>query len=551
MSETVTFLFTDLEGSTRLWEEHPGAMRDALARHDEILREAITSHGGHVVKTTGDGAHAAFTSAGDAVGAAVAAQLALGAEDWSAVDGLRVRMGVHTGPAEARDGDYYGTAVNRAARLMSAAHGGQVLVSLATEEHLRDSGSDAVELVELGEVRLRDLSRPERVYQVTVPGLEAEFPPLRSLDAFPSNLPVQTSSFVGRDDEVRAVAEALEGSRMVTLTGVGGVGKTRLGVQVAAEVLPAFPDGAWLCELAAASDDEAMAQVVAAALGALAGADADINERIVEYLRNKQALVVLDNCEHLLGAVARLADAILRRCPGVSLVATSREGLGVEGERVWPLRSLALPDPSRLGMEAEESEALRLFAERAAAASPDFELDATTITAVADICRRLDGIPLAIELAAARTVSMTPSQISTRLDERFRLLTGGRRTAVERHQTLRAAVDWSFSLLDQRTQTVFNGLGVFAGSFDDEAAEAVATGEGIEEWDVVDALGELVAKSMVVAERDRLRNRYQLLETMRAYARERLEESGEADAWRRRHAAHYATFADLASPALR
>jgi predicted ATPase/class 3 adenylate cyclase len=548
---TVTFLFTDLEGSTRLWDEHPDTMRDALARHDAILRDAVESQHGAIVKSTGDGIHAVFASAHDAVGAAVTAQRALGTESWSVPSPIKVRMGLHTGEAEHRDGDYYGTATNRAARIMSVAHGGQVLVTLSTEELLSDSLPDGVTLRDLGEHRLRDLSRPDRVFQISASGLREDFPPIRSLDAYPGNLPVQLTSFVGRHQELVALGKLLREARLVTITGTGGVGKTRLSVQLAAEVLQRFPDGAWLCELAAASDDEAMAQVVAAALGALAGADADIDERIVEYLRNKQALVVLDNCEHLLGAVARLADAILRRCPGVCLVATSREGLGIEGERVWPLRSLPLPDTSRSGMEAEESDALRLFAERAAAASPDFELDATTVTAVADICRRLDGIPLAIELAAARAVSMSPSQISTRLDERFRLLTGGRRTAVERHQTLRAAVDWSFSLLDERTQTVFNRLGVFAGSFDDEAAEAVATGDGIEEWDVVDALGELVAKSMVLAERDGSSTRYQLLETMRAYARERLEESGEADAWRRRHAAHYAAFADLASPALR
>jgi predicted ATPase/class 3 adenylate cyclase len=546
---TVTFLFTDLEGSTRLWQDHPEAMRGALARHDEILRDAVAAHDGHVVKTTGDGIHAVFASAHHALDAAVRAQHALGSERWTTPDPLKVRMGLHTGEAEHRNGDYYGTATNRAARLMSVAHGGQILVSLSTEELLSDDEREGITLVDLGEHRLRDLSRPDRVFQVRAPGLVVDFPPIRSLDAFPGNLPVQLSSFVGRRDELVALAAILRDARLVTITGTGGVGKTRLAVQLAAEILQRFPDGAWLCELAAASDADSMVLVVAATLGVEPRAGITLVESVVEFLRHKQALVIVDNCEHVLDSSARLADAILRGCQNVRVLATSREGLGAEGEQAWPLRSLPITaDPENA---AGLAEAPQLFIERARAAQPEIALHSSDSVAIEEICQRLDGIPLAIELAAARVVSMSPPQIASRLDERFRLLTGGRRTAVERHQTLRATVDWSYSMLEEREQTVFNRLGVFSGSFDAAAAESIAADDRIEEWDVVDALGGLVAKSLVIAERSQGTTRYQLLETMRAYAREQLDATDDADTWRRRHAQHYAEFAEACGPALR
>jgi len=525
---TVTFLFTDLEGSTRLWEEFPQAMKDALARHDEILRDAIVAHDGHIVKTTGDGVHAAFADAAGAVDAALDAQIALSRESWTATGPLRVRIGIHTGAAEARDGDYYGTAVNRAARLMSAANGGQTIVSLTTEELLRDVNPGGWELVDLGEHRLRDLQRAERVFQLCGDGLAADFPPLRTLDAYAGNLPAQLTSFIGRDDEVAAISEMLRSSRLVTLTGVGGVGKTRLAIQVAAEMLPEFPDGAWLCELAAANARDTMSDVVASALGVQPRAGMTLEGSIVEFLRTKRLLVVLDNCEHLLDAAADLADRVLRACDDVRILATSREGLAVDGEHVRPVRSL------------QRSSAELLFADRACAVAPDFTLDGAHAAAVADVCRRLDGIPLAIELAASRVSSMSPEEIASLLDERFRLLTGGKRTAVERHQTLRAMVDWSYSLLDDTERVVFDRLGVFSGSFDAAAAAAVVAGDGVEPWDVRDALASLCDRSMVVAEPGEAGvTRYSMLETLRAYARERLDERGEPDRWRRRHASHY------------
>ena len=542
---TVTFLFTDLEGSTRLWEEHPEAMEPSLARHDAILRDAVVAHDGYVVKMRGDGAHAAFANATNAVHAARDAQRALVAEDWGSAGELRVRMGIHTGPAQARDGDYYGSAVNRAARLMSAAHGGQIVVSLATEELARDALSDEVELVDLGEHLLRDLSRPERIFEVRAPDLASGFPGLQTLDAYPTNLPLQLSSFVGRESELAAIAEAMRQSRLVTITGVGGVGKTRLAVQIAAELLPDFPDGAWLFELAGVSDADGVAQLVASTLGVREHAEVGLESSIAEFLRRRTALLVLDNCEHVLDAAARLAAKVLQTCPDVYVVATSREGLAVEGERVWPLRSLPIPSADEPPEMIAASDAVQLFVERAVMARPGFTLDGTNASAVADICRRLDGIPLAIELAAARVSAMRPNEIAARVDERFRLLTGGRRTAVERHQTLRAAVDWSYALLDENEQRVFARLGVFAGGFDAAAAEEVVAGDGIEAWDVVDAVASLVDKSMLVDEEPIVdTTRYGMLETLRQYAIEQLAASDDVDAWRRRHAAHFGGVAE-------
>jgi predicted ATPase/class 3 adenylate cyclase len=548
---TVTFLFTDLEGSTRLWDEHPEAMREALARHDEILRDAVEKRGGVVVKTTGDGLHAAFATAPDAVVAALDAQRALVAQEWTLPEALEVRMGLHTGAAELRGNDYYGPAVNRAARVSAAAHGGQIVASAATADLIRDDLAAELDLVDLGEHRLRDLGRPERIVQVTHPDLRSEFPRLRTLDAFPGNLPAQLTSFVGRDPELEGIAAALADGRLVTLTGAGGVGKTRLAVQVAAELLPSFADGAWLCELAAASNEDTMLQVVVVTLGVEPRAGLSTEESIREFLRSKRVLLVFDNCEHLLRAVRELAGALLQGCPNARLLVTSREGLGLAGEQVWPLRSLDVPR-STLPGEVAAAEACVLFTERARAVRPGFAIDADNADAIADICRRLDGIPLALELAAARVVAMSPADIAARLDERFRLLTGGRHASIERHQTLRGAVDWSYSLLDADEQIVFDRLAVFSGTFDARAAEAVAAGDGVEGWDVLDALTRLVAKSMVLAEpaADGAM-RYQLLETIRQYAAERLDEAGVPDAVRRRHAQHYAAVAEEIAAGIR
>jgi predicted ATPase/class 3 adenylate cyclase len=548
---TVTFLFSDLEGSTRLWEDHPEMMKEALARHDQILRGAVAAHGGDVVKSTGDGLHAVFETAHAAAVAAVEAQAGLGKESWSGTGPLKVRMGLHTGEAESRGGDYYGPVVNRAARLTAAAHGGQVLATRATEEVLRDHLDEDLGLVDLGEHRLRDLSRPEHVFQLLGPGVAEHFPSLRSLEAFPGNLPLQLTSFVGRSEELAAIAGLLGESRLVTLTGVGGVGKTRLAIQVAADTLPAYADGAWLCELAAANDGVALVEVVATSLGVSPRAGVSLLGSVEESLRAKQALLILDNCEHVLDAAGELADEVLRECSRVRILATSRQGLAMVGERVFPLRPLSVPEPSAVHEATVASDAVRLFAERAEAARSGFAIDETNAGAVAEICRRLDGVPLALELAAARVVAMSPTDILGRLEERFRLLTGGRRTAVERHQTLRATVNWSYELLAPTERVVFDRLGVFAGSFDPTAAEAVAAGDGMAAWDVLDALTSLVTKSMVALEETRDGGvRYALLETLRQYARERLDEIDDTDARQRRHAEYYAGVAETIGPAL-
>jgi predicted ATPase/class 3 adenylate cyclase len=539
-SGTVTFLFSDIEGSTRLWLEHPEAMKSTLARHDELVRKSIELHGGHVVKTTGDGFHAVFSSAAGAVEAAVAAQLALLAEPWPATGALRVRMGIHSGPAELRDGDYFGTTVNKAARLMSVAHGGQIVVSLATEELVQDGD---LELIDLGEHGLRDLARPERVFQVAHPDLERNFPRLSSLDVYAGNLPVQTTSFVGRDDDVARIVELLDDASLVTLTGTGGVGKTRLAVQVAAEVVPRFADGAWFCELAAVDDGDAMAQVISASLGCVQRPGLSLADSIVEYLKVRELLLVVDNCEHLLDEACAFVDAVVRSCPKVTVLATSREALDVAGERVVRVRSLAAPASTAAGDDLMAASAVRLFADRAVDAGADGDWDRRQWVAVGEICRRVDGIPLAIELAAARTTSMSPTDVAAHLDERFRLLTGKRRGRVERHQTLRATVEWSYQLLENDEPVVFDRLGVFAGPFDNAAAIAVA-GEGLDGWEVTDALSSLVAKSMLVPETGTDgATRYGMLETLRQFSRERLDETGGTDACRRAHAEHYASSA--------
>jgi class 3 adenylate cyclase len=371
---TVTFLFTDLEGSTRLWEEHPGAMRSALARHDAILRDAVESQGGSVVKTTGDGLHAVFATAESAVGAAVAMQRELAAQSWGDFGVMGVRVGIHTGEAELRAGDYFGSALNRAARLMAAAHGGQVVVSQATASVLHDDLPEGIGLLDLGEHRLRDLSRPERVFQVTHLDLVRDFAPLRSLDSFPGNLPLSVTSFVGRERELMSVTQSLSDARVVTLTGVGGVGKTRLALQVAAAVQSAYPDGSWLCELAGVRDPEAVPDALLAAFDMQARPGVTASDTVLELLGNKQILLIVDNCEHLLLAVARLVSAIERSCSGVEVLATSREGLDIDGERILVVSSLEMPDASDELDAIGQVDSVRLFVERAQAVSGDFAL---------------------------------------------------------------------------------------------------------------------------------------------------------------------------------
>jgi predicted ATPase/class 3 adenylate cyclase len=550
-SGTVTLLFADIEGSTRLWEQHPDAMAEALAQHDELLRAAVESCGGHVVKTTGDGLFAAFARADSAVAAALAAQNSLATATWGVTGRLRVRMGLHTGHSEFHDGDYHGSAVNRAARLSAAGHGDQVLVSGATEAVVGDALPQGAELVDLGEHRLRDLARPLRVFQLLHPTLPGKFPPIRSLDVLPGNLPRQLTSFVGREDDVERVCALVGAHSLVTLTGVGGVGKTRLAIEVAAEAAPMFPDGVWLCELAPVTESAAVLETMAATFDVRPFPGRVLRDVLLEYLAPKRLLIVLDNCEHLLAPAADAVDVILKRCPRAVVLATSREGLALPGEQIVAVPALELPhvddDPGAIG----QAEAVRLFCDRAAAANADFALTARNSTSVAQLCRRLDGIPLAIELAAARVRSLSPEDLVSRLDQRFKLLTRGSRASLERHQTLRNAIDWSHDLLSEPEQVVLRRMSVFAGSFDLAAAEAVVSGGDIDSGDVIDLLTELVDKSLLDVDPLAGGVRYRLLETIRQYAQERLEASGEMAALRGRHLAHYVGLAETAGPHLR
>jgi len=402
-SGTVTFLFTDTEGSTQLWEAAPDAMRAALAWHDSILRVAIEAHDGYVFATGGDGFAAAFARAGDALAAGEKARMALVSEEWPEEAPLRVRMALHTGEAAERDGNYFGGAVNRAARLMAVGHGGQLLVSAATAELLTGT-----ELVDLGEHRLRDLDRPLRVFQVG----EGRFPALRTLDAFPGNLPLQLSSYIGREKELERAAAALADSRIVTLTGVGGVGKTRLALQVAAEVLPRFTDGAWLVELAPVRDPDGVPDAVAAVFEVTPHRGQSLLQALVEFLRGKQLLLVVDNCEHLLEPAATLIETLERACPRVAVLATSREGLGIDGERMLAVPSLVSPKAEASPEAVAEAAAVRLFVDRAQAVKAEFSVTGDNAAAVAQVCRRLDGVPLAIELAAARVQAMNPAELA-------------------------------------------------------------------------------------------------------------------------------------------
>jgi predicted ATPase/class 3 adenylate cyclase/DNA-binding CsgD family transcriptional regulator/tetratricopeptide (TPR) repeat protein len=548
----VTFLFTDIEGSTALWESVPDAMRAAQERHDAILRSTIDKYAGHVFSSAGDGLGAAFARVGDAVGAAVEAQRALACEPWPTAAPLRVRMGVHTGEATERDGDYFGPAVNRCARLMAVAHGGQLVCSGVTADLVADRLGPGIGLRDLGQHRLKDLGRPERVFQVTGPGLEETFDLLRSLDgpARRHNLPLQTTSFVGRTAEMAELASLVAGGRqLVTVVGPGGIGKTRLGLQVTAEAVDVIGEGVWLVELASVADPELVARTVAAVLRVREEPGRPLLDTLVDAVGDRCMLVMLDNAEHVLDATAKLVDALLRCCPQLRLLVTSREPLGLGGEHVFRVPSLSVPTgEAATPQQLAAFEAVQLFTERASLQRPGFVLDEANAAAVSAVCARLDGIPLALELAAARLGSLSVSEINARLDQRLRLLIGGSRTDLPRHQTLRAMIDWSYNLLNLDERLVFDRLSVFAGGWTLEAAEAVATGGEIEDWQVLDRLAALVAKSLVQADDVDGFTRYRLLETVRQYGTERLTSRAvpEQDRVRRAHRDHFLALVETA-----
>jgi predicted ATPase/class 3 adenylate cyclase len=527
-SGTVTFLFTDIEGSTRLWDQHPDEMRAALEAHDALLLDAVEAADGYVFATGGDGFCVAFERASGALDAVLVAQKALRDFSWPQGAALKVRMALHTGEAVERDGDYFGPSVNRAARLLTVAGGDQIVVSAATASLIFDRLAPGVRLIDAGTFTLRGLERSDHLFQLVPPGAEAL--PL-SAPAISGNLPGSLTTYVGQSTEMKRLADDLPRRRLITLTGVGGVGKTRMALEAAWAAHDEFSGGVWLVELAPIADADGVTHAVASVLRVEPYPGMTLEDAIIDALQGRRLLLIVDNCEHVLDATNRLIGRIVSSCPTVTILATSREPLGVVGERVVGVRSL---DP--------ELEAVELFCELAEAADSDFSVFPADVEAIGRVCRRLDGIPLAVELAAARTRTMSLGELERRLADRFRLLRGAGRGRVERHQTLRATVAWSHQLLSPIEQAVFDRCAVFAGSFDERAVEAMCSGDTMDRAEIADVVSALVDKSMLVADRRRGDTRYRLLETLRQYGEEQL--GADLDEYRSRHLHHYVTVAE-------
>lgn len=522
-SGTVTFVFTDIEGSTALWQDRARAMAAALTRHDEIVRGAIEGHHGYIFSTAGDAFAAAFASATDAIAAISAAQLRLSDEPWDEAV-IRVRAGLHTGEAEERGGNYFGPVLNRAARIMALADGNQVLLSQATAELVRDRLTSAFELHDVGEHRLKSLHRPEHLFQLMGPGLSDRVVQVASAE--PSgNLPAGVVDFVGRRHDLDELRSVVAPGRVVTLTGIGGAGKTQLATRLAASMTDAYPDGVWWCDLTPLRSAEMIPSLVAAELGFGMQPDMTPLQSVTDALARRRMLLVLDNCEHLLDGVAALVDAVVAQCGSVAIISTSREALGTHVEHVWPVQPLDA-----------ETDAVDLLVQRAIAADATVDPEQWDRGDLVELCVRLDGIPLAIEMAAARLRSMGPRQVLDLLDDRFRVLRNRRRGGIERHQTLLATLDWSYELLEPDERLLLNRLGVFAGTFDAAMAEIVCADDRLDAFDVRDLLDALVDRSLLVPVRDRAHTRFRLLETVRHYGVTHLDADGELDPLRRRHA---------------
>ena len=545
----VTFLFTDMESSTRRWQEYPERMPEALRRHNALLRAAIEAHKGYLFKQVGDSVYAAFENPIDALRAALEAQQALSSQDWSAIGGLRVRMAVHTGTAEFQDGDYFGVTLSRADRILDMGSGGQVLVSQVAYTLVKDYLPEGAGLQDLGLHSLPDLDEPERIYALRHPSLPTDSPALRSQSVPPNNLPVPLTSFIGRERPMADITRLLTRTRLLTLTGFGGCGKTRLALQVASELLTEYPDGVWLVEVAALSDPALLSQAVASALVLHEEPGRSVLDTVTAHLQSRTLLLLLDNCEHLLSSCAILAHSLLKACPNLRILATSREGMGLIGELTYPVPFLSLPDLRHLPpmLLLSRYEAVRLFVERAIFRQPGFTLTAQNAPMVAQICSRLEGIPLAIELAAARLNVLSVEQIA-RFDDHIRLLVGGDPTGLPHHETLQATLDWSYNLLPEAERTLLQRLSVFAGGWTLEATEQVTAEQGRGEWgqvpsplspvtshEVLDLLARLVSASLVIAEDQAGEKRYRMLETIRQYAYGHLESLGQAGLFRERH----------------
>jgi predicted ATPase/class 3 adenylate cyclase len=552
----ITFLFTDIERSTQLWERNPQTMGRALEQHDALLRTIAEQHGGYVFKTVGDAFCIAFEGPLEAIRVAIAAQRELTAIHWGNNGPLRVRMAIHSGEAEQRDSDYFGPTLNRVARLLATGHGGQILLSRVAAETAGEHLPADVSLRDFGDRRLKDLSRPERIFQLVVRDLPSDFPPLRSLEVLPNNLPAQVTSFIGRARDIVNLKALLRSTRLVTLIGPGGTGKTRLSLQAAAELLEQFPHGVWLIEFATVSDPVLVPETIAKVLEVREEHGRAPLDTLAEALRPRHLLLVLDNCEHLIAACAQAAAALLRRCPKVTILANSREALNIEGETLQPVAPLTVPEfgrqktdlsPDQIG----ELEAVQLFVERAAAVRPGFALAPTNAALIAEICWRLDGIPLAIELAAARIKVLSLEQILSRLDDRFRLLSGGSRAALPRQQTLGALIGWSYDLLSEPERILLRRLTVFVAGRTLDMAETVCAGEGLEKSAIFDLLSALVEKSLLMMETGPGgETRYTLLESVWDYGEEKLVEHSETATYRHKHLEYFVQLAERAEKEL-
>ena len=550
-SSVITILFTDIEGSTRLWEQEGERMAFALAQHDARARTAVESNRGFIVKTTGDGLFAGFPDPLDAVNATVMFQQSL--VDPAVTNGIaiRVRCGLHIGVLERRDNDYFGTPVNRTARIMSVAHGGQILISQAVVDEVGTRLPAPITLRDLGSVRLKDLSSPEHVYQVLHPDLRPDFPALRSLEATPNNLPEQLTSFIGRERELEEATQLLKGTRLLTLLGMGGLGKTRLSLQIAADMLDAYPDGIWFVDLAPIRDPTFVPNEVAQVLAVREEPGKPLTHTLCAHLKSRKTLLIFDNCEQVVSACASLANALLRAAPDIRIIASSREALRVPGEQIYPVLPLALPAPTASVETLSRSEAVQLFMARAQLQKPGFTLTEREAPAVAELCTRVEGIPLALELAAARMRSLSIQEINKRLHNRFTLLTGGGRVLLERQQTLRALVAWSYDLLTDNEKLLFDRLGVFVGGFDLPAAEAVCGADPLMPEDVLDLVLSLVDKSLVMVREADGESRYRMLETLREFGLEALGKRGEHAPTAKRHCDHYFVIAKAARDGLK